>query len=128
MNGSKSNGPSGNAHAPGRRRTRGPAHEKRSAKPPRNARATATKKRFDWPICYDAENFLLNRVQAFLVRNTFASRFSDRLRRETGTLLIDWVDHLVLSADTESTLRNVGFTGDPPGETPVYTQTALWHP
>jgi hypothetical protein len=43
-------------------------------------------------------------------------------------LLIDWADSLLLSPDAESTLRNFGFTDDPLGETPVPTQTALWHP
>jgi hypothetical protein len=128
MNGSKPYGPSGNGPGPTRRRTRRPAREERTAKPAVNAQATAAEQRFDWPICYEAENFLLNRFQAFLARSTFASRFSERLRLETGTLLIDWADSLLLSPDAESTLRNFGFTDDPLGETPVPTQTALWHP
>ena len=128
MNRSKPCGPSGDEPAPGRRGTCRPAHEERTAKLARNAHSTANEQRFDWPICYDAENLLLNRIQAFLAHNKFASRFSDRLRLETGTLLIDWTDDLVLSADAESALRNVGFTEDPLGETPVHPQTTLWHP
>ena len=48
--------------------------------------ATAKDKRFDWPLGYEAENFILNQIQAFLARNRVASKLSDRMRSETGTL------------------------------------------
>jgi len=35
--------------------------------------AAVKEKRFDWPLCYEAEKFILNQIQAFLARNTFAS-------------------------------------------------------
>jgi hypothetical protein len=92
------------------------------------ANASAKEKRFDWPLCYDAERFVLDRVEAFVARNTFAASLTERMRTETGTLLIDWVDYLVLSVDAEEALRKVGFTDDPLGEMPVNTQKTLWHP
>jgi len=84
--------------------------------------------RFDWPLCYEAEKFILEQVEAFCSRNSFAAKLAQRMRAETGTLLIDWVDHLALSVDAESTLRRAGFTVDPVGETPAGGQAVLWHP
>ncbi len=72
-------------------------------------------KRFDWPLCYEAENFLLGRIDTFLARSSFAKRLSDRMLTGTGTLLLDWVDHLVLSNADEVKLRSVGFAPDPLG-------------
>src|SRR6185503_17637695 len=88
---------------------------------------TAAEKKFDWPLCYEAENFLLDRIDAFLARNTFAKRLSDRMLTGTGTLLLDWVDHLALSGADEAKLRAVGFEPDPLGET-VGDERAFWHP
>src|SRR6266508_5457533 len=90
--------------------------------------ATTREERFDWPLCHDAENFLLDQIQAFLARNAFASRLSERMRFETGTLLIDWVDYLLLSSHSEPALRRSGFAGAPLGETPGASQQTLWHP
>ena len=53
---------------------------------------------FNWPLCYEAENLLLDRIGAFLAENSFARILSERMRDETGTLFLDWVDHLVVSA------------------------------
>ena len=89
--------------------------------------ATGKEKRFDWPLCYDAENFILNQIQAFLARNTFISTLSERMRFETGTLLMDWTDYLVLPADAEPALRRAGFTDDPLVETPASSQKPFWH-
>jgi hypothetical protein len=87
----------------------------------------ARERRFDWPLCYEAENLVLARLEAFLARNAFARRLGERMLTETGTLLLDWVDHLVVSAAEEAAFRQVGFVEDPPGVTPA-TQRALWHP
>jgi len=93
------------------------------------AQATITReKRFDWPLRYDAENFVLKQIEAFLTGNSFAAKLSKRMRDETGTLLIDWVDYLVRSEDEEEALRNMGFSDDPLGLTLVRTQKTLWHP
>jgi hypothetical protein len=86
-----------------------------------------SEKKFDWPLCYEAENFLLERIDAFLQKNTFARVLSDRMREETGTLFLDWVDHLHLPEADEKVLRDLGFTDDPLGENKA-GQKALWHP
>src|SRR3954470_9242252 len=82
---------------------------------------------FNWPLCYEAENFLLERISAFLEQNSFARILSERMRDETGTIFIDWVDHLVISPADEAALRDVGFTDDPLGENKSGLK-ALWHP
>jgi hypothetical protein len=85
-------------------------------------------KRFDWPLCYEAENLILEHIDAFLRHNEFAANLSERMRMETGTLFIDWVDYLVLPADAEPALRKTGFADDLLGEAVASTQKVLWHP
>ncbi len=87
----------------------------------------AAESKFDWPLCYEAENFILGRIDAFLERNSFARALAQRMRDETGTLILDWTDHLLLPASDEKALRDVGFVGDPLGETQDRHVT-LWHP
>jgi hypothetical protein len=88
----------------------------------------AREERFDWPVCYEAENWILAQIEAFLDRNGFARELSGRMLTETGTLLIDWTDHLVLPASDElvRVLTQLGFRLDPLGEAPtgqrVYSQ------
>ncbi len=82
---------------------------------------------FNWPLCYEAENLLLDRIGAFLAANSFARILSERMRDETGTLFLDWVDHLVVSAADEAAFRAMGFTEDPLGENASGLK-ALWHP
>ena len=69
-------------------------------------------KRFDWPLAFPAEKFLVERINAFLAKNSFARKLSGRMRDETGTDFFEWVDHLVLSPDDEAALRAVGFVTD----------------
>jgi len=88
---------------------------------------SAKEKRFDWPLCYEAENFILDQIKTFLERNHFAHQLAERMRRETGTLLLDWIDHLVVSPPDEVRLRELGFADDPLGDTPP-NQRAFWHP
>src|SRR5437016_14648427 len=68
---------------------------------------TATEAKFKWPLCYEAENFVLDRIHAFLERNSFARMLAKRMRNETGTLILDWTDHLLLPA-SRSEERRVG--------------------
>jgi len=105
-------------------------------------RAAETK--FNWPLCYEGENFILDRIDVFLQRNCFARQLAKRMRDETGTLIVDWTDHLILPATDEEALRGVGFVDDPLGETveaavpsgkrardgaaETAATTALWHP
>jgi hypothetical protein len=85
-------------------------------------------RRFDWPLCYEAEELALNQIQAFCARNSAAARISERMRSETGTLIIDWVDHMVAPGDLEPVLLKAGFVQDPLGESPVSGQIVFWHP
>src|SRR5437588_397122 len=87
----------------------------------------AREKRFDWPLCYEAEDLVLGQLEAFLVRNAFAHHLSERMRLETGTLLLDWVDHVVVGPQNEPQWREVGYTEDSGAETPAGVK-ALWHP
>jgi len=91
----------------------------------KNDRAAQAK--FNWPLCYEAENFIFERIDAFLERSSFARVLTKRMRDETGTLILDWTDHLLLSASDEKALREVGYVDDPLGETKD-RYTALWHP
>ena len=84
-------------------------------------------KQFNWPLCYEAENLLLERIDAFLAQNSFARILCARMRDETGTLFIDWVDHMVVPASDEAAFREVGYTDDPLGENNDGLR-ALWHP
>ena len=83
--------------------------------------------RFDWPVCHEAEDFLLERMDEFLSRHAFARELSRRMRDETGTLLIDWTDHLVLGLDVADHLRALGFVPDTAAET-LPGQHAWHHP
>src|SRR2546421_3107018 len=88
---------------------------------------TSAEQQFNWPLCYDAENFLLERIGAFLEQNSFARILSERMRDETGTIFIDWVDHLILPASDEAALREAGYADDPLGDNASGLE-ALWHP
>jgi hypothetical protein len=77
-------------------------------------------KRFDWPVCYDAENWVIEQLDAVCERDEFARALRQRMRDETGTLLIDWVDHLIVSPEHESKLRTLGYTEE--------DDSTFWHP
>lgn len=66
-------------------------------------------KRFDWPVCYEAENWVLEQLDGFCRRSEFLRTLSRRMSDETGTLLLDWVDHLVVSPEHEATAREMGY-------------------
>ncbi len=87
----------------------------------------AAETRFEWPLCYDAENFLLEKIDAFTQQNAAAANMARRMRDETGTLLLDWTDYLVLPASDEAALRATGYTEDPLADAPE-GQRQLWHP
>ena len=83
--------------------------------------------RFEWPLCYEAENFILSRIDAFTQQNSFARTLATRMRDETGTLLLDWTDYLLLPSSDEAELRATGYTEDPLADAPA-GQKQLWHP
>jgi hypothetical protein len=68
--------------------------------------------RFDWPLAFEAEKFLSERMAAFLDLNSFARELAQRMRDESGTDFFEWMDHLVLSPNDEKTLRGMGFVED----------------
>jgi hypothetical protein len=65
--------------------------------------------RFDWPLAYQAEDFLREWMAAILERNTFARELARRMADETGTDFFEWVDHLQLPPESEKSLRESGF-------------------
>src|SRR5688572_13730318 len=81
--------------------------------------------RFDWPVCQEAEDYLLARIDAFLERQAFARELARRMADETGTLLLDWVDSLVLDTMASTELRSLGFVPDLTAETPAGREA--WH-
>jgi len=83
-------------------------------------------KRFDWPLCYDAENYILGRIESFLQHNRFARSLAGRMLRETGTLFLDWVDHLVLGSSEAKVLEALGYRKESSVEAPL-GQNVLWH-
>ena len=93
----------------------------------RSEAASPERRRFDWPLAYEAEKLLRERIGSFLERNTFARRLAERMRDETGTDFFEWTDHLVLSPNEEKALRETGFVADPPAETPN-GETVYEHP
>jgi hypothetical protein len=82
---------------------------------------------FNWQLYYDAEQFVLDRINSFLERNTFAARLADRMITETGTLLIDWIDYIVLSGKDKHVLMTAGFTVDVLAGQANRNQEYFWH-
>ncbi|MCI0745615.1 MAG: hypothetical protein L0Y58_09445 [Verrucomicrobia subdivision 3 bacterium] len=89
--------------------------------------ATEREKRFDWPLCYDAEERILGCLETFISQFSFAAGLAARMRDATGTLFIDWVDHWVMSPTVESELSRVGYRHEHGVET-MAGQRAFWHP
>ena len=92
-----------------------------------NNQPVSIPKNFDWPLAFEGEAFIRERLDAFLAQNTFARRLAVRMHAETGTDFFEWVDHLVLSPDDETALVKAGFVHDPQAETP-HNQAVLEHP
>jgi hypothetical protein len=80
--------------------------------------AASLPQRFDWPLAYEAEKLLRERIASFLDQNTFARRLADRMENETGTDFFEWIDHLVLSPGEQAFLCETGFVLDDRPETP----------
>lgn len=74
---------------------------------------------FHWTPQPQAERLIGDAVEEILRRNTFAARLAQRMKDQTGTRFIDWIDHLVLPAseDYRVNLSAAGFTlkSDPAG-------------
>ena len=68
---------------------------------------------YQWEVQPLAEQLVLEAVEEVVSRSEFAATLKRRMRDETGTRLLDWVDHLVVpdSGGLREQLRNAGFTG-----------------
>jgi hypothetical protein len=84
-------------------------------------------RQFDWPLAFEAETLLQERINSFLALNHFAGRLAERMRNETGTDFFEWIDHLVLSPEDAKALANVGFSADVQAET-ANGEVVLHHP
>ena len=60
---------------------------------------------FDWKRCPEVGQMLANRIDQMVNEIPFASRLRQRMLEETGTRLIDWVDHLCLPASDPMSAR-----------------------
>src|SRR5258708_582565 len=60
--------------------------------------ATAdTARSFDWKRWPETEALVEEWIAAALAENAFAARLAGRMRDETNTRFVDWVDHLVVA-------------------------------
>lgn len=68
-------------------------------------------RQFHWTPQPEAAALVRELVEQFLAANSVARLLSDRMRVETGTRFIDWVDHLVVPSSVARTARweAVGF-------------------
>jgi hypothetical protein len=85
----------------------------------------ATPQTFQWQRYPGAETFLERLVEHALAGNSFAADLARRMRDETSTRFLDWVDHFVVSraSNVEAVLKEVGYTRDVclyANDTPAY--------
>jgi hypothetical protein len=73
----------------------------------------STPHNFDWPLAYEGEALIRQRLDGFLAQHTYARQLAGRMQSETGTDFFEWVDHLALSPDDETALVKAGFVADP---------------
>jgi hypothetical protein len=88
---------------------------------------SAAEPQFDWPLCYEAEDYILGHLKNFTQKNEFARRLAQRMAAETGTLLVDWVDHIVLPQVEQRRLQGFGFVEEVSAEVPSHWKP-FWHP
>jgi hypothetical protein len=91
-----------------------------------SAKNSDAEERFNWPLCYEAEEFIHAKLARLTASNSFARSLAERMRHETGTLLLDWVDHLFLPANEESRLLELGYSEDT--RATAESPRVLWHP
>ncbi|NIP35084.1 MAG: hypothetical protein GWN18_09085 [Thermoplasmata archaeon] len=74
---------------------------------------------FNWTLWEDAEARLKELIDEFLTANDRAGELAGTIEWTTGTKLIDWVDHMVLPADSidEFDLQILGYEEDTEAET-----------
>lgn len=90
---------------------------------------TNLRQQFDWKRYPEAEQFLRDRIVAFLRLNSQTSFLAYSIREKTSSPFFHWLDHLVLpdSKETLATLKELGFSKDPLAETSP-GRTVYYHP
>ncbi|MEO1984690.1 MAG: hypothetical protein ABGZ24_29590, partial [Fuerstiella sp.] len=63
-----------------------------------------------WSPAPQAASWITDRLETFRQRSTFLQDFDTRLRKETGTRLLDWTDRIFTVSTAE--LSTVGFEED----------------
>src|SRR3972149_11953802 len=89
---------------------------------------------FDWRLYPQAENFLIQHIDTFLLNNRFAHKLSSRMEHETSTRFFDWIDHVVLPENIvrAKDMEELGFLEVPDVEAPsgmrvfVHSKTVLF--
>ncbi|WP_298866641.1 hypothetical protein [uncultured Gimesia sp.] len=66
---------------------------------------------FDWKQYPETADFLNERIGEYFLQSSILRKFSEDLHSQTGTRLIDWIDHLELhgSAELEARLLGLGY-------------------
>jgi hypothetical protein len=85
---------------------------------------TAAASAFDWPLAYEAEQFLRDEIARLVAQHAGARRLAERMRDETGTDFYEWVDHLVVGSGREEAVRAVGLCE---AEIEAPSGTVVWH-
>ena len=69
---------------------------------------------FNWERYPEAERFLQGWVEILFAGNEFAANLSMRMKAESGTRFVDWIDHMVISDQPglSADLEGMGFTRD----------------
>lgn len=67
---------------------------------------------FNWQPQPEAAAFIKQILDDFLERNSSAAELATRMRQDTGTRFLDWVDHVQVPAteETRARLETLGFT------------------
>jgi hypothetical protein len=73
---------------------------------------------FDWPVVYEAERLLRERLDVFLGHNGFGKQLAERMSHECGLDFFEWIDHFVLAEEEETALQSAGFICDESAERP----------
>jgi hypothetical protein len=81
-----------------------------------SAIAEAVAEEFQWDVQPAAAKWLSRKVSALTAGNAAINRLGNVLNRETGTRLVDWIDHIALGGneepDSARDLAEVGYVAD----------------
>src|SRR6185436_17893589 len=88
-------------------------------------RITKSLEQFSWQPQPRAQQLVHDLLAQFLSRSPQTAKLAERMRIETGTRLVDWIDHFAVphSGDIEQQLKFAGFTQiSLPGADRCFTQ------